>query len=63
MDRIPNAFDLTAAEFSSLLLVTKGFMSGPIPPAHRSRLIQLGLVQSLMGGLMPTPAGRIVVRG
>jgi hypothetical protein len=32
-------------------------------PEHRQRLIELGLIQTGMGGLMPTPAGRIAARG
>jgi hypothetical protein len=62
MDRIPNSADLTAAELSSLRLVARGFITKVIPKAHQERLVQLGLIQSLMGGLMATPAGRIVAR-
>lgn len=62
MDRMPTRSDLTAAEHSSLCLVAKGFMSRAISPAHRSRLLRLGLIQDAMGGLMATPAGRIVAR-
>jgi hypothetical protein len=62
MDRMPNAADLTSPEFSSLRLVARGFMSGTIPKSHQTRLIQLGLIQSLMGGLMATPAGHMVAR-
>jgi len=62
MDRIPTKSDLTAAQFSSLCLVSKGFMSRAIPTGHRTRLVQLGLIQDAMGGLMATPAGRIVAR-
>ena len=62
MDRMPNAADLTPAELSSLRLVTRGFMSRTIPKTHQTRLIQLGLIQSLMGGLMATPMGRMVGR-
>jgi hypothetical protein len=60
MDRMPTAADLTAAEYFALRQVAKGFMSRTIPKAHQARLVQLGLIQSLMGGLMITPAGRIV---
>ena len=60
---MPNAGDLTSTEFSSLLLVARGFMSRrTIPEAHQARLIQLGMIRSLMGGLMATPAGRMVAR-
>lgn len=62
MNRIPGRSDLTAAEFSSLCQVAKGFMSRTLPPGHISRLVQLGLIQDIMGGLMPTPAGRMVAR-
>lgn len=62
MNRMPARSDLTEPEYSSLCLVTKGFMSRTIPAAHRTRLVQLGLIQDRMGVLMPTPAGRIVSR-
>jgi hypothetical protein len=62
MNRLPSADDLTAAEFTSLCLVASGFMSRTIPKAHQARLTELGLIQSLMGGLMATPAGRMVAR-
>lgn len=63
MNRIPSADELTSSEFMSLRMVSRGFMSkGVIPPAHQARLVELGLVQSVMGGLMATPAGRMVTR-
>jgi hypothetical protein len=62
MDRLPNAADLTPPELSSLRLVARGFMSRTIPKAHQARLIQLGLIRSIMGGLMATPIGRMVGR-
>lgn len=62
MDRMPNAADLTSAEYASLLLVARGFMTRTIPKAHQARLIELGMIQSRLGGLMPTPAGRMVAR-
>jgi hypothetical protein len=57
---MPSRSDLTAAEYSSLRLVAKGFMTRTIPSAHRTRLVELGLIQDRMGGLMPTPAGIMV---
>ena len=33
-----------------------------IPAAHQTKLVQLGLIQATMGGLMATPAGRMVAR-
>ena len=62
MNRLPGADDLTAPEFTSLLLVAPGFMSRTIPKAHEARLIELGLIRAVMGGLMATPAGRMVAR-
>ena len=44
------------------LLVAPGFMSRTIPKAHEARLIELGLIRAAMGGLMATPAGRMVAR-
>lgn len=62
MNRLPNAADLTPSEYSSLLLVARGFMSKTIPKAHQARLIELDLIQCRMGGLMATPAGHMVAR-
>lgn len=62
MNRIPSADELTAPEFTSLCRVASGFSTRSIPRAHEARLVELGLIQSLMGGLMPTPAGRMVAR-
>jgi hypothetical protein len=62
MNRLPNATDLTGPELASLRLVARGFMSRTIPKAHQARLVELGLIQSLMGGLMATPVGRMVGR-
>ena len=64
MDRIPNARDLTAEEMASLRrIVGSSFTpNGQINALEMKRLIALGLIHSAMGGLMPTPAGRIVAR-
>ena len=62
MGRMPTAMDLTPAEFSSLLLVARGFMSPTIPKAHQARLVELGLIQAILGGLMITPMGKMVAR-
>jgi hypothetical protein len=64
MTRIPNALELTLTELASL----RGIVIRSFTPAHqvaapdRERLLQLGLVQCGMGGLMPTPAGHMVAR-
>jgi hypothetical protein len=64
VNRLPNAADLTSEEMSSLrLIVSRSFMSGSsLLPVHRARLLELGLIQKGMGGLMPTPAGRMAAR-
>ena len=62
MNRIPNVSDLTAEELASLVLTCRGFICRTIPRAHERRLVELGLIQSMMGGLMATPAGRMVAR-
>jgi hypothetical protein len=62
MNRIATKSDLTAAEFAALREVSTGFMSRTIPKSRRVRLVELGLIQEVMGGLMATPAGRIVAR-
>lgn len=62
MDRLPNPSDLTLPEMVSLRLVATGFISKTIPKAHQARLVELGLIQTLMGGLMVTPIGRMVSR-
>jgi hypothetical protein len=64
MDRIPSAADLSRDELTSLrTIVARSFIpGGQINKEQRARLLQLGLIQSALGGLMPTPAGRIVSR-
>jgi hypothetical protein len=62
MDRIPNVADLTAAELASLKLVCRGFICATIPKVHQARLVELGLIQAILGGLMITPMGRMVAR-
>jgi hypothetical protein len=62
LNRLPTRAELTAEEFSSLGLVASGFMSRTIPARHQVRLIELGLIQAVMGGLMATPAGRMLAR-
>jgi hypothetical protein len=62
MDRIPTQNDLTPIELSSLCEIAHGFRSRAIPVVRIARLVQLGLIQEVMGGLMITPAGRIVAR-
>ena len=60
--RMPNAGDLTSPEFASLTRVSRGFILATIPKAHQARLVELGLIQAMMGGLIITPMGRMVAR-
>lgn len=64
MDRIPSARELTGDEMRSLrAVVANSFV--PVNQMSldcRRRLMDLGLIQNAMGGLMPTPAGKIVAR-
>ena len=62
MDRMPNVADLTGPELASLILVSRGFVCATIPKAHQARLVELGLIQAILGGLMITPMGRMVAR-
>jgi hypothetical protein len=62
MHRMPNAGDLTSPEFASLTRVSRGFILATIPKAHQARLVELGLIQAMMGGLIITPMGRMVAR-
>jgi len=64
MQRIPSALELTVGQQLSLRdIVARSF----VPASHvgrqtQARLLELGLVQLAMGGLMATPAGRILAR-
>ena len=46
-------------EFVSLRDCAKGLMHRTIPAEHKDRLIQLGYIQELSGGLRLTNAGRL----
>jgi len=64
MNRIPTALDLTLQEFASLRnIVIRSFTPlNQVAAPEKERLLELGLIQIGMGGLVPTPAGRIVAR-
>ncbi|HEX4859677.1 MAG TPA: hypothetical protein VFV07_00480 [Rhizomicrobium sp.] len=64
MDRIPRAHELTLEEMSALRRVVANSFTpgGQINRVQRERLLELGLISSAMGGLVPTPAGRILAR-
>ena len=64
MDRIPRATDLTLPEMMCLREVVGGNFtsSATVSAPIRTKLVELGLIQAAMGGLMATPAGRIVAR-
>jgi len=59
---MPNAADLSVAELASLTFVSRGFVRATIPKAHQVRLVELGLIQAILGGLMITPMGKMVAR-
>jgi hypothetical protein len=62
--RIPTARELTPEEWKSLReIVVQGFTpTQEIAASHRARLLELDLIRCGMGGLIATPAGRIVAR-
>jgi hypothetical protein len=62
--RIPSALELSLAEWTSLrAIATQGFTPyRQVNHVHRKRLLELGLLQKTMGGLIASPAGRIVSR-
>jgi len=64
MERIPTALELNVGELLLLReIVARGFMPGrQAETKNVAKLLALHLVQSGMGGLMTTPAGRIVAR-
>jgi hypothetical protein len=55
------AQDPTSDELSSLREVAKGSRQR-IPEEHEKRLIELGLVEPIIGGLKLTPRGSLVVK-
>ncbi|HXC57556.1 MAG TPA: hypothetical protein VNU97_19810 [Rhizomicrobium sp.] len=64
MAEIPRASELTAGEMRVLRdIIARSFVSaGTVPRLRRERLLAMGLVSAGMGGLMPTPTGRIVAQ-
>lgn len=62
MNRMPAPSDLTPVELAALREISKGFCSRGGAKSSITRLVELGLIQEVMGGLMITPAGRIAVR-
>ena len=64
MDQIPRGSDLTSGELTTLkTIIARSFVSAStVPKLRRERLLDMGLITAGMGGLMPTPMGRIVAR-
>jgi hypothetical protein len=64
IQRIPSALEITADELRILrAILTHSFMpANQVDLQTRSRLLELDLIQCALGGLMVTPAGRIVSR-
>ncbi|MEI9885618.1 MAG: hypothetical protein WDN08_03810 [Rhizomicrobium sp.] len=64
MGHLHSGDELSDAEQRTLRdIIGRSFVSrGTVPAAQRERLLALGLITVGMGGLMPTPAGRIAAR-
>ncbi len=64
MEKIARGSDLTAPELRTLrAIVAHSFVSrGAVGQLERTNLLALGLIHCAMGGVMPTPAGKIVAR-
>lgn len=64
MDLFARGSDLTADELACLRrIIARSFVSkGAVSEICRERLKSMGLISFGMGGLMPTPTGRIVAR-
>jgi hypothetical protein len=48
---------LTPDEFASLREVSKGHTQRVIPPAHKAKLLYLGLIKEKLGSLVQTNMG------
>lgn len=64
LQRIPSAGELTREEMRLLrVVVSNSFVpANQMSRESRLRLTDLGLIQNAMGGLIPTPSGKIVSR-
>jgi len=64
VEQISRASDITIVEMQALRrVVAQSFVSrGTITQSQRTRLSSLALIYCAMGGVMPTPAGRIAAR-
>jgi hypothetical protein len=64
MDRIPSALELTPDQLIALRnIVAGGFTpTSGIGLQDRTRLTELGLIRGAMGGIIASPAGRMVAR-
>jgi hypothetical protein len=64
MQQIARGTDLTFEEMRALRhIVARSFVSrSTVTQVQRDRLASLGLINCAMGGMMPTPAGKIAAR-
>lgn len=64
MEHFARSSDVTADELVCLRhIIARSFVSkGAVSLIRRERLKSMGLISFGMGGLMPTPTGRIVAR-
>ena len=65
MQRIPTGLELSGDELLSMReIVARSFTpANQVGLQTRRRLMELGLIQNALGGVMATPAGRNVLRG
>jgi hypothetical protein len=64
MEQIARGSDLTIGEMQMLRRVlSESFVtSGTLNQTDKNHLLSLGLIRSALGGLMPTPAGKMAAR-
>lgn len=64
MQQIARAQDITIAEMQTLRrVVVQSFVSrGTLTQLQRDRLSSMGLIHCALGGVMPTPAGKMAAR-
>jgi hypothetical protein len=64
MEHFARSSNVTADELACLRhIIARSFVSkGAVSLIRRERLKSMGLISFGMGGLMPTPTGRIVAR-
>jgi hypothetical protein len=64
MEQIARGSDLTAGEMQTLrrILAQSFVTKGSVNPTEKNHLLSLGLIRCALGGVMPTPAGKMAAR-